>query len=173
MNALRELQDLGLQVGWRTALAGWDGPAANGRQLDGSQVVELAVTKLAQSPALQGPALELASLEGHESEDVDRLLRRLARQERSSEELELRKWRILLLRRLLDALPEDPLYAWTTLADFWHSFGNPSDCPESIRSFEKLSPAARYTAKTRQKLLTDHQEWLAAEVAAVSAAEAA
>jgi len=173
MNALRELQGLGLRVGWRTALIGWDGPAANGRQIDGPQIVELAVTKLEQLPDLQGAALELASLEGHESEDVDRVLRRLAHEERSSEALELRKWRILLLRDLLDALPEDPLYAWTTLAEFWHSFGNPSDCPESIRSFEKLSPDARYTAKTRQKLLTDHQEWLAAELSVVSAVEAA
>jgi len=173
VSALQELESLGLRVGWRTALVGWDGPAANGRQVEGHQIVELAVTKLSRSPGLQGAALELASLEGHEAEDIDRLLRRLARENHSSEDLELRKWRLLLLRRLLDELPEDPLYAWTTLAEFWHSFGRPRDCPEIIRSFDKLPPAERYTAKARHKLVADHRAWLATERSAVSAGEAA
>jgi Uncharacterized protein conserved in bacteria (DUF2247) len=173
VNALQELESLGLRVGWQTALVGWNGPGANEQQVNGHQIVELAVTKLSKSPELHGEAVELASLEGHETEDIDRLLRRLASHERSSEDHELRKWRILLLQRVLDELPEDPLYAWTTLGEFWHSFGQPRDCPEIIHSFAKLPATNRYTALTRQKLLTNHQAWLATERSSVAAAEAA
>jgi hypothetical protein len=171
MNPLHDLEHLGFRVGWRTALVGWDGPAANERQVDGQQIVELAVSRLSRSPSLQGAALELASLEGHETEEIDRLLRELAHREHASEELELRKWRFLLLQRCLDALSEDPLYTWIALAEFWQSFGNPGDCPEIIRSFEERPPTARFTTESRQELVSDHQRWLATEHTAISSTE--
>ncbi len=172
MIALREFEDFGLHVGWLTALLGWDGPAENPRQIDERQVVELAVSKLSHVPGLAGDELELASLSGQESGEVDRLLRRLALQDSSSEELELRKWRFLLLQKLLAALPEDPLYAWFALSDLWHSFGFPADCPESVRGFEKIPPGERYSTWVQERLLSDHQKWLEAERSAILAAEA-
>ncbi len=172
MNALWDLEGLGLQVGWQTALIGWDGPAANERQVESHEVVDLAVRKLIQTPGLSGDILQLASVVGNEEEVVDLLLRRLAKYEQSSVDLELRKWRLLLLSRCLAELPEDPLYSWTNLAGFWHSFDFPGDCPAIIHGFDELPAVERYTPQMRSMLLTVHEEWLTSEISAISAAEA-
>lgn len=168
MSALQELEELGMHIGWRTALLGWVGPAENAPQVDGREIVELAVVRLTQVSETGGDVLELASMTGYETEEIGVLLRRLAQQEGSSEALELRKWRFLLLSKLLAALPEDPLYAWIALSELWKSFGHPSDSPEIIRTFEKTPSSERYTPEMRQRLLSDHRQWLSTERTAIA-----
>lgn len=169
MNELRRLTDLGVPVNWKTVLAGWDGPSGNERQIDTAQVIEFASRELGESPKMStGEVLALASLDTEELDEVDRLLRDLAHQDRSSGELEVRKWRLLMLYDLLDALPQDPLYAWLALAEFWHSFGNPNDAPAILDDFERQDPAKRYTVEVRKHLISAHQNWLEKEVARLS-----
>ena len=172
MSSLKNLEDLGLHVGWRTALIGWDGPAALERQIDSHQVVDLAVRKLEQSAAVALEVVQLAGLTRSEYGEVDRLLRFLADEENAAVNLELRKWRLLLLNKLLEELPEAPLYAWIQLAGFWNSFGSPDDCPTIIMRFEAVPEEKRYVVQMREKLLADHKEWLTTEHSAIRAADA-
>lgn len=171
MNPLRDLEKFGFRVGWRTVLVGWEGPASHERQVNNHQVVEFAVERLDLAPESDDDILLLASVAEMETEEIDRLLRRLVSQEVSSFDLETRKWRFLFLRRLLEIVPEKPLHAWMSLAEFWHSFGFPADSPTIIRNFEVEPETERYTLKTREKLLIAHEDWLTAEHSAIATAD--
>jgi hypothetical protein len=58
------------------------------------------------------------------------ILRRLSELNGGDPELELRKWRLVILDRLLKEIPQDPVYGLIALTEFWQEFdGGPPLLP--------------------------------------------
>ena len=163
MNALKRLERLDLRVSWKTVWVGWHGPMENERQIDGQQVIEFALECMSRNPKVANEVVLLASLSPQELDQVSDLLARLASGDDSSVDLEVRKWRLLLLHDCMNELSEDPLYAWLAVAEFWGAFGFPEDSPMFFQKFGNSNRPQNYDESFYQELTQSHLEWWRAE----------
>lgn len=86
----------------------------------------------------------------------------LAQTESAASDQELRKWQLVLLARLLDKLPTDPLYGVLALTEFWEQFDFPATAP-----FVAPSPgdSGYYTEQNYERMISKHRAWLGEQLA--------
>jgi len=162
------MRDAGLPITWGTVLVGWNGPGKRGRLVDGADVAAHAIDAMSAGDASQ-EVVTLAGLEPDESEAIAKNLDLLARRERSDLRREERKWRALLLKETLDALPAKPLYALLALSSFWETFGYPDDSPHAVQARgNQIPPAEYYSEANYEAALAAHRTWLQRELAALA-----
>ncbi|HUO05591.1 MAG TPA: DUF2247 family protein [Candidatus Binataceae bacterium] len=166
---------------WTTALVGWTGlgvfaPWSKGPQdwmsssplLYGDEIAAYAEERLASSSSAkeQEAIVELLSLNLRtETRGVIRdILVRLARLDGNDPAFELRKWRLVLLERLINNLPQDFLHALIEIREFWQGFGYPSDSPHDVKDGGKqVLSHEPDTPETLARTLDRHRKWIAEE----------
>jgi len=163
MSYLDDMTAAGLPIGWGTLLVGWDGPGKHGRLVDADEVFAFA------EPLMEGlPAETVAALA--DPDELPPALRELAAREGANRDRELRKWRLVMLKRAMTELPKDPLYGLIALTEFWERFDYPSDSPHIVQGRgNQLSPAEYFTDQNYRSILDDHERWIRDEEAQLKA----
>ena len=159
MSYLDDMTTAGLPIGWGTLLVGWDGPGKHGRLLNADQVFSFAEPLMADLPAETVAGLA-------DPDELPRVLRELARREGANRDHDVRKWRLVMLKRAMAELPKDPVYGLIALTEFWERFDFPSDSPHVVQGRgNQISPAEYFTAESYRRILDDHERWIRDEEA--------
>ena len=109
-----------------------------------------------------------------EKDDPDRfdlLLKELSNNDLSDFSLQFRKWRVFLLKELVDNISADPLQGLLELMEFWIRMGLPKDCPHE---FPKSQDALQnyFSQMTYHYLLDKNSKWLSEEISDIIQTEA-
>lgn len=169
MKYLRGLIDAGIRISWRILLIGLEGPGKYPPLLSIEDVLAFANEQIniSTSPPECVIAVIVASSEG--AEETRTVLRRLADEEKSDATLELRKWRLVLLKNVMAELPDDALYGLLALTEFWERFDFPLDSPHVIQGrANRISPRDYFTNDNYRYLIQKHQDWINKETEALS-----
>jgi hypothetical protein len=158
------------QVNWTIVLIGWEGPAEQPPSVSTEELLAYAEERLGSSSNFSHEDELIVNLMSLDSQRVSRerlrdLLQRLA-MSGGNEAIELRKWRVILLKELLKTLSDDPILALISLTDFWASFDFPADSPHIVQGRgNTLSPTEYYQEGNLKTLLERHRTWIANEIA--------
>lgn len=164
MMYMDEMRAEGLSVNWCTVLVGREGPGKYPPLLGLDDVRRVAEAELADVSESSAEAVAIAVASDDETTEVDACLRKLAAREPSDPSKELRKWRLVLLKRAMKELPQDPLYGLLRLTEFWERFDFPSDSPHVVQGRGNLTtPQEYYTNENFTRLVRKHEEWIARE----------
>lgn len=156
----------GIPVRWSTVSIGWYGPAKYGPQLSTADIASYAARVIEANPEQPPCVLRLAAAQADDSEMVETCLRELAAHEGADQSIELRKWRLYLLREIERELSDDPLYGLLGLTEFWEMFHYPDDSPHVIQGKENHQhPGDYYIQENFRQLRNRHREWMKEEEA--------
>jgi hypothetical protein len=102
---LDDIRSLGLEVTWGTLLVGLEGPGKFSSTVALAEAQAFAAEQVAASirPADEAIVVVATSME---KEETSRSLRQLARINETDLTNELRKWRLVLLRQVLEKVPQ-------------------------------------------------------------------
>ena len=159
---LDKLRRCGAAVGWGTLLVGLHGFGWVDRQVSAANAIAIALDALEQNPD-DDLVLVLACLRESETGDVVAALERLADREGTDQELERRKWRLLLLEERMETLPADPLYGLLDLDEFWRMFDYPEDAARTAQTRSGVTPEQYYTRDNYEAEVARHKRWMEQE----------
>ena len=167
-------------LNWTTVLVGWEGLGVFSpwpsrwtefpSLVSAEEVAVYADERLASATALseRDLVLKLVSVDWRtESREAIRdLLKPLSDFDGKDPAIELRKWRLVLLERVLENMPQDSLYGLMALTEFWQGFGFPPDGPHQVQARgNEIGPKEYYTAENFREALDRHRQWIEKEAA--------
>lgn len=153
-----------IPINWSTILTGWYGPGNYDRQISIRDIAYYAQKVIEANPEQPNNVLRLAGAQDDETEMVESSLRQLAAREETDQNIELRKWRLYLLKELESSLSDDPIYGLIALTEFWEKFGYPEDSPHIVQGRgNDQDPSQYYTEQSFHHLRTQHREWMKKE----------
>ena len=169
MNArLTQMRAYGLEVNLGTLLLGLTGPAVFGRQIDLSDVDAIAVERLVAEPDA-ADAVDVLVAVASGLDETRAALRKHRTAGVAAEELELRKWRLVLLVDEMRRLPSGPVDGLMELTSFWARFDYPADAPHVVQGHENtVSPADYFTDENYRATLARHAGWIQREILTLS-----
>ncbi|MCS1350911.1 DUF2247 family protein [Mechercharimyces sp. CAU 1602] len=156
----------GIQVNWMTLLIGLKGLGNHNSLIEVKEVINFAVEWLGTvlSDSLDENVIAIASAYESDREDIEKSLKRLSSTVDSTEEIECRKWRFVLLKRRLKYLSRDPLYGMIGLTEFWADFNYPDDSPHMVQGRNiNMEPKEYYSQEFYEDVLAKHHSWLERE----------
>jgi len=113
-------------------------------------------------------ALVSSDLRSESRETIKELLTPLSGLGGGDPDIELRKWRLVLLEEVLVNMPKDALHGLMALTEFWQSFGFPSDSPHDVQGRgNTTSPSEYYQQDNLHRLVARHRAWIEDEKAAL------
>ncbi|SRR6266446_1726077 len=164
MTILDKMIEVGIPVTWSTILIGWHGPAKYGPQLSIADIVSYAAGVIEANPEQPPCVLRLAGAQADDREMVETCLGKLASREGADQDIEVRKWRLYLLKEIERQLSDDPLYGLLALTEFWDKFNYPDDSPHVIQGRgNHQHPRDYYTDENFRQLRNRHREWIKEE----------
>ena len=93
------------------------------------------------------------------------VLEELANKDNSSIAIQKRKWRVCLLKILIDNINGDSLQGMLELMEFWASMGMPNDCPQTIpKGNNKKSIQEYFTPASFEFNLNKNRMWVNEEI---------
>ena len=167
-------------INWTTILIGWEGLGVLSpwpsrwtefpSLVSAKEVAIYADERLASTTDVneQDLILKLLSvdLRTESREAIRDLLKPLSDLDGNDPAIELRRWRLILLERVLENMPQDSLYGLMALTEFWQGFGFPPDSPHQVQGCgNEIGPKEYYTAENFQEVLDRHRRWIEKETA--------
>jgi len=154
---------MGFRVTWQLIYIGLHDQERINKQIFHDDLFDFLKIIIDENTDNQDEIVNLLSNEGDE-ETVDKLLRKFVDYEISSKELDIRKWRTLMLVDLLEEIHEkylttDPFYSVTLLYDFWLSYFNPN---ESTDIYPQDSIA--FLETDVKDIISENEKWLIKEI---------
>lgn len=111
------------------------------------------------------------ALEKNEYDFCD-CLDKLVKSEAIDYQLQIRKWRVLLVFDQLQNLSKDYTEGLLELSELWVSLGLPADCPHIIQGRNNIyTPQDYYTTEMYNRIVGINKEWLEKETAFIIASE--
>lgn len=167
MNKLCVLKNLGFKISWKLIAIG----------LYGNGEIPPLITHLDVVDYLNGFLTDIDEQTDNiialicEKEDCskfDRLLKKFANEDDSNIAIQKRKWRVYLLKNLIDNINEDSMQALLELMEFWVSMGKPDSCPQTFpNSDNKKSIQEYFTQASYEINLNKNREWLNEEIQSI------
>lgn len=164
MNKLCVLKNLGFKISWSLIAIG----------LYGDCEIPPLITRLDIVDYLDGLLTDIDENTDNiitlvcEKEDnikFDRLLKKLASEDDSNISTQKHKWRVYLLKELIDNIAEDSLQGLLALMEFWVLMGKPDNCPQKFPSSDsKESIQEFFTQESYKFYLSKNREWLNEEI---------
>ena len=109
-------------------------------------------------------ALTESDLGAKTREEVVHMLEPLAGSDSDRKDIELRKWRWVLLDEVLMNLPENPEDGLMALTEFWQEFGFPADSPHVVQGRgNAIGPSEYYTKWNLKESVNCHRAWMEKE----------
>ena len=166
MNKLCVLKNLGFKISWNLIAIG----------LYGSGEIPPSITYLDVVDYLYGLLTDIDEQTDNiialicEKEDhtkFDGILKKLASEDDSNIVVQKRKWRVYLLKNLIDNINEDSLQGLLELMEFWVSMGKPDNCPQTFPSSDNKSVKDYFTQSSYEFNLNKNCEWLNKEIQSI------
>ena len=165
MNKLKKMDELGISINWKTINTGWRGLNNFSRQLYNRDVIEYAQEEIARENNINDKVLALASCYDNETNEIDKLLLFLSKDIVSTEDIEIKKWSIILLTKLLDSISSIPLEGLLELTEFWSMFDYPQFSPHILQGVNNnISPKEYYTEENYKHIKDSHMKWIEQEL---------
>ena len=159
---LGQLIQLGFKINWLLLQIGYCGDDFIAQQFSKKDIVAYALEQLEE---IDDDLIIMLVCEENDSYEFTNILHKLAKRERSSKEIQMRKLRALILSRSFAALPDDYMEGLIELTDIWISLGLPEDCPHVIQGrYNSLSPNDYYTKEMYETLKMKNFNWLDREI---------
>lgn len=181
MSTFEQLRAM-FDVNWTTVIIGWNGLGVLSPWPDRwrefpplltiDEIEAYCDEKLAASSDHAEQDLIVAvlssDLQNETREAVKEFLVPLSALSKGNPDIELRKWRLVLLEETLVNMPKDALYGLITLTEFWLSFGFPSDSPHEVQGKgNTISPSEYYRQDNLDRLVAHHRAWIEKERTAI------
>ena len=167
MNKLYVLKKIGFKISWNLIAIG----------LYGNGEIPPSITHLDVVDYLDGlltgideQATNIIALicEKEDYTKFNRLLKELASEDNSNIAIQKRKWRVCLLKDLVDNINKDSLQGLLELMEFWVSMGKPDNCPQTFpNSDNKKSIQEYFTQASYEFNLNKNREWLNEEIQSI------
>lgn len=164
MNKLNVLKEMGFKISWNLIVIGLYG---NGKipplitRLDVVNYLDSLLTGVDE----QTNNIIALICEKEDCAKFDRLLEDLASKDNSNIDIQKRKWRVCLLKVLIDNIAEDWMQGLLELMEFWISMGKPDDCPQTFpNSDNKKSIQDYFTPASYEFNLSKNREWIKKEI---------
>lgn len=168
-------------VSWTTVLVGWNGLGVLSPWPDrwttwpplisAHDIAAYADKRLSRC---SGRELDLtvvlvaSGLQRETREEIKDLLTPLSKLDGGDPQVELRKWRLVLLEETLVSMPKDALHGLMALTEFWQSLGFPSDSPHVIQGRGNTITASEYYQEENlNQIITRHRSWIEDEKASL------
>lgn len=170
MNKLCVLKNMGFKISWNLISIGLYGDGEIPPLITHMDVVDYLDSLLTDIDEQTGNIIALICEEDRVK--FDRLLKKFASKDNSNIAIQKRKWRVYLLKDLIDNINEDGLQGMLELMEFWASMGMPDDCPQAFpNSDEKKSIQEFFTQTSYELNLNKNQEWLNKEIQSIIKSE--
>lgn len=171
MNKLYVLKELGFRISWKLlaiGLYGIDEIPPSITRIDITNYLEDSLTEINE----QTDNMVALICEKDDFEKFDKLLKKLASQDTTDSVIQKRKWRVCLLKTVINNINDDWLQGLLELMEFWISMGRPEDCPMLFPSNDnKKSVQKFYTQASYDLNLSRNRKWLNEEIAKILKAE--
>jgi len=178
MNVFPKIREV-FDANWTTVLVGWEGFGVLSPWPDRwteflplitiDEIVFYAEERLSFASDPERDLIlkfQTPDLRSETREEIKNLLIPLSELAGGDHEVELRKWRLVLLEQVLEKIPKYPLYGLMALTEFWQSFGFPSDSPHEIQGRgNEITPEQYYQQENLTRLLRRHYVWIKDEKA--------
>lgn len=164
-NALIEIEKIGFRVTWKFIDIGLHGMSGIPIQISYHDLFEYLEILLERNSEEINDVITLFS-EREDNFEVDKLLQCLAEQELQDLSYELRKWRVYLLKRILDNENQDFLQGLLELMEFWLPMKDKKECPHIFpQNRDNERSIQQYFTKTMYEfLLQTNCSWLENEI---------
>ena len=163
MNKLYVLNELGFKISWNLIVIGLYGNGEISPLITRLDVVNYLDNMLTDINDQTDNIISLIS--ENDCTKFDRLLEELAKKDTSNFDIQKRKWRVYLLKMLIDNVNEDWMQGLLELMGFWISMGKPDDCPQTFpNSDNKKSIQDYFTPTSYEFNLSKNREWLNEEI---------
>lgn len=164
MNKLKEIADLGLNVTWQVIAIGLFGKEYIVKQLSREEMFEYLDDQLNVETKETNKIIQLIC-EKENDWKADKLLLSFVETEKADVTLQLRKWRVYLLKKTLNHISPDCLRGLLELNEFWASVGFPDDSPHIIPGNPpSLTIQEYYTQDMFDYLLKRNNLWAVKEI---------
>ncbi len=164
-NRLNLFKELKTDINWKTIYFGWKGIGRKDRLIEINEIVNYAIGTAVNNSDCESEVLEIASIYKGNSDGVEELLKSLSEKELSNDEIEIRKWILILLVEVLKGLSVEPLYGLIELGEFWSQFDYPDFMPFQLQGRgNNISPEEYYTRGNYEKVIESHRKYVDREL---------
>ena len=158
-------------VNWTTLSIGWYGVAGGHKFISVDDVKDHAV-RILQYTSDSAMMMLLTDIINSNESSMGKLLDQMGALFPRDYQLEQRKWRAVMLMKMLVNTPHDPIYGLTMLTDFWSQFGFPPESPHVMQGVDNaISPEQYYSQHMLDRLLKEHASWLENECVTIKQAD--
>lgn len=164
MKKLNEVIRIGFKVNWTFIEIGYLGQENIPPQINESDICDYCYLLLEDDKLDYQPIIELIS-EKNDKYTFREILHNLSEKEGVDYELQVRKWRVYIVKNTLRNLPEDTFEGLLELMELWITLGIPKDCPFEIQGRDnKLSPEEYYTNEQFKIAKEQNIAWINKEI---------
>lgn len=150
-----------LSLNWETILIGLEGPGKFPAQIMPKDVVAYAIDLILQDDNQSDNIWVLAGLNEIDKSEIKKLVQELANSEKIVREVELDKWKVMILGKVLNELSNEPIYDLIKLTEFWERFDFPADNPHVVQGVgNNISPEDYYTKENYDIIINSHKKWI-------------
>lgn len=161
MIKLQEFKDNSINLNWQTILIGLVGPGKLPPQVTPKEAVSYAIDLVSRDSNQSDVVWALAGSNENDTTEIKNLVRELANKEKGLQEDELDKWKVIMLKKELTELKNDPIYDLIKLTEFWEMFNFPDDSPHVVQGMRNsIFPQDYYTKENYEKIIDNHRKWI-------------
>ena len=171
-NILEEAEQIGFRITWKFISIGLYGYKEMEQQISYDEMFEYFDMLLENESEKFDDIITLLCVKNNEFE-LDTIIKELANSEHSEFAFELHKWRIYLLKKILDNKNEDVLQGLLELMEFWLPIKDEVECPHIFPKNDgnKDSIHKYFTETMYTYLMNKNQVWIENEIEKIRKAE--
>lgn len=171
-NILADVDQMGFRLTWKFINIGLYGREEVCAQISHDEMFEYFEILLETECDELEDVIELLCVK-KEPFELDKLINELSENEQSDFAFELHKWRLYLLKKILDNRNEDFLQNLLALMEFWLPIRDKIECPHLFPEPDTNSDSVKeyFTEKMHAKLVNRNHAWLQKEIKKVHIAE--
>ena len=133
MIKLNDFKQYGFYVTWKLIDIGFRGNDIFKYNLEARDIINYAIEKI-ENNSEDNLIYELASMYETETEEINKILKKLSLKEKTTFNLEFRKWRIIYVINTIKNIDKnDYISGLIELGDLWEKLGYPQDTTQNIQ----------------------------------------
>ena len=164
-NILSEIEQMGFRITWKFISIGLFGCKEIENQISYDEMFEYLDILLEKEDEAFDDIITLLCVKNNEFE-LELLIKELADNDQSEYAFELHKWRVCLLKKILDNKNEDALQGLLELMEFWLPIKDEVDCPHVFpeNTGNKEAVHNYFTETMYIYLINENQMWIEKEI---------